>query len=158
MENGNTPEQALKLARESLYDYGSLTKFEREWLSKGLLFYTFWSRNMWQTGMNVLNDLTRLGNSRLAKAYRVQQATTSSETNYDPDYSTTKLGRFLLSNDQYSLKGAGIPQEEAVIYENEIKAGGILLAVPSRGDTNMITDILTKHGAHQIRTINVTDY
>ncbi len=114
MENGNTPEQALKLARESLYDYGSLSKFEREWLSKGLLFYTFWSRNMWQTGMNVLNDLTRPGNSRLAKAYRVQQATTSSETNYDPDYSTTKLGRFLLSNNQYSLKGAGIPQEEAL--------------------------------------------
>lgn len=56
------------------------------------------------------------------------------------------------------LVGLGIPQEEAVIYENEIKAGGILLAVPSRGDTNMITDILTKHGAHQIRTINVTDY
>ena len=114
MENGSTPEQALKLARESLYDYGSLTKFERKWLSKGLLFYTFWSRNLLQTGINVLNDLTRPGHSRLAKAYRVQQALTSSEPNYDADYSTTKLGRFILDNPQYSLKGPGIPQEEAL--------------------------------------------
>lgn len=56
------------------------------------------------------------------------------------------------------LVGLGIPEEEAVIYENEIKAGGILLAIPSRGDTNLISDILSKHGAHQIRTINVTEY
>lgn len=56
------------------------------------------------------------------------------------------------------LVGLGIPQEEAVIYEEEIKAGGILLAVPSRGDTAMITDILTKHGAHQVRTIHVANY
>jgi hypothetical protein len=114
MDEGRTVEESLKLARESLYDYGSLSKFEREWLSKGLLFYTFWSRNMWQTGMNVLNDLTRPGNSRLAKAYRVQQATTSSEPNYDADYTTTKLGRFILGNSDYSLKSSGIPQEEAL--------------------------------------------
>ena len=64
--------------------------------------------------MNVLNDITCPGNSRLAKDYRVQQATTSSEPNYDADYTTTKLGRFALGNTDYVLKSSGIPQEEAL--------------------------------------------
>lgn len=128
MDEGRTVEESLKLARESLYDYGSLSKFEREWLSKGLLFYTFWSRNMLQTGMNILNDLTRPGNSRLAKAYRVQQATTPSEPNYDADYTTTKLGRFALGNNDYTLKSSGIPQEEAL---SEL-VGYLSTVVPAR--------------------------
>lgn len=57
-----------------------------------------------------------------------------------------------------SLVGLGIPQEEAVIYEEEIKAGGILLAVPTRGNSSKVSDILTNHGAHQVRSITVADY
>ena len=51
------------------------------------------------------------------------------------------------------LVGLGIPKEEAVIYEEEIKAGGILLAVPSHGDSQMIMDLLKEKGATQIRSL-----
>lgn len=52
------------------------------------------------------------------------------------------------------LVGLGVPKETAEEYEKEIKAGGILLAVPTReGDRDNPLDILQKHGASNLRVV-----
>ncbi|MBI3485346.1 DUF1269 domain-containing protein [Candidatus Daviesbacteria bacterium] len=54
-----------------------------------------------------------------------------------------------------ALTGLGIPDEDARIYEDRIKAGGVLIAVPTTlADTIDAEDILERNGAEQIRTLN----
>ncbi len=53
-----------------------------------------------------------------------------------------------------SLVGLGVPTETAKEYENRIREGGILLAVPMRQDNQQqVEDIYAKNGASNVRTI-----
>lgn len=57
-----------------------------------------------------------------------------------------------------ALLGLGVPEEDARIYEERIKEGGILIAIPSRtGDEARAMDILEDTGADQVRAITTTD-
>lgn len=51
-----------------------------------------------------------------------------------------------------ALIGAGIPEHEAKIYENEIKEGGILLAVKpeNRDQRNQVKSIFEKADAYNL--------
>jgi hypothetical protein len=52
------------------------------------------------------------------------------------------------------LVGIGIPEDDARIYEQHIKEGGILVLVPARlGEEDDVRAIFSSHGAEQIRTI-----
>lgn len=52
------------------------------------------------------------------------------------------------------LVGIGISEDDARIYEQHIKEGGILVLVPARlGEENEIREIFSTHGATQIRII-----
>jgi hypothetical protein len=53
-----------------------------------------------------------------------------------------------------ALAGLGVPKQEAQVYEDLIREGAILLAVPSGTQENRVTSILESHGAEQIRTVN----
>jgi uncharacterized membrane protein len=54
-----------------------------------------------------------------------------------------------------ALVGLGIPEEEARVYEDHIRAGGILLAVPVReGTTREARAILADNHADKIRTLS----
>lgn len=54
-----------------------------------------------------------------------------------------------------ALIGLGVPEEDARFYEDRIKEGGILLAVPTRrGREDEIADALDAFGADQVRTID----
>ncbi len=54
-----------------------------------------------------------------------------------------------------ALVGLGVPEEEAHVYEDRVKAGGILLAVPvQQGSKREARAILDDHGAESIRNIN----
>jgi uncharacterized membrane protein len=56
------------------------------------------------------------------------------------------------------LIGLGIPEEEAKYYEDRIKEGGILVAIPMRfEDRDEAKAILEEHGAEMIRVIDMTD-
>lgn len=56
-----------------------------------------------------------------------------------------------------ALTGLGVPDRDARIYEESIKSGGVLIAVPSEGrDANDAMDVMDKYGAQQVRTINTT--
>jgi hypothetical protein len=56
-----------------------------------------------------------------------------------------------------ALIGLGIPEDTAKVYEDSIKSGGILLAVPSSAgnSTRASMEILEAHGAQQLTTVNV---
>lgn len=54
------------------------------------------------------------------------------------------------------LVGLGMPEQVAREYEESVKDGGVVLAVPvddDRGQTNEVTDIFTTNGANQVKTI-----
>jgi uncharacterized membrane protein len=55
-----------------------------------------------------------------------------------------------------ALVGLGVPEEEARVYEERVREGGILLAVPVReGTTREARMILEDNGADKIRTVNI---
>ncbi len=57
-----------------------------------------------------------------------------------------------------SLMGLGIPEDEARVYEDRIKEGAILVAVPAReGNVSEAMNILEDFGADQVRSIDVSD-
>lgn len=57
-----------------------------------------------------------------------------------------------------SLVGIGVPEEDARIYEERVKAGAILVAVPAMSHENReASAILREHGAEQVKTIDMKD-
>jgi uncharacterized membrane protein len=53
-----------------------------------------------------------------------------------------------------ALVGLGIPEETAKQYEEEIKAGGVLLAVPEFAGSRS-REIMEEHGAGNVRSVNI---
>lgn len=55
------------------------------------------------------------------------------------------------------LVGLGVPEEEARVYENQVRSGAILLAVPTRSDEDDEAEsILEDNGAEKIRAVSMT--
>lgn len=55
-----------------------------------------------------------------------------------------------------ALTSLGVPRERAIEYERKIKEGAVLLAVPVSSDQEQeAKDILDKHGAEDIQTIDL---
>lgn len=54
-----------------------------------------------------------------------------------------------------ALVSIGIPEEEAVVYEERLKEGAVILAVPTTDvfDDNQVREVLEMAGADQIRTV-----
>ncbi len=56
-----------------------------------------------------------------------------------------------------ALTSLGVPEEDARLYEERLKAGGILVMVPARSDdTADVSTILEDNEADQVRTVNMT--
>lgn len=54
-----------------------------------------------------------------------------------------------------ALMGLGIPEDQAKEYEESIREGAILLAIPATSSNqNIVYEIIESHGADQIRTIS----
>ncbi|MBP7966856.1 low temperature-induced protein [Candidatus Woesebacteria bacterium] len=57
-----------------------------------------------------------------------------------------------------ALTGLGIPAEEAKVYEDEIRGGGVLLVVPARENrVDEVIDIYEGCNAHSIRQIDLPE-
>jgi len=61
VEQGSDFEQAALRAREALYDYGTLTDFDRQMAKKGLVFWAFHRKNMDAFLRQVVDNPHRLG-------------------------------------------------------------------------------------------------
>ncbi len=58
-----------------------------------------------------------------------------------------------------ALTGLGVPDNEARVYEESIKSGGVLVAVPAQGtQTEEAMRVMDKFGAQQVRTISTTTH
>lgn len=57
-----------------------------------------------------------------------------------------------------ALVNLGVPEEDARIYEEQVKKGAILVAVPARqGEHREASAILRENGAEQVKTIDMRD-
>lgn len=57
-----------------------------------------------------------------------------------------------------ALVGLGVPEEEAQVYEQRVKEGAVLIAVPTASDNNVdVRSIIESHGAEQTRVVENTD-
>jgi hypothetical protein len=57
-----------------------------------------------------------------------------------------------------ALVGIGVPEDDARIYEERVKAGAILVAVPAMSNEQReASAILREHGAEQVKTIDMKD-
>lgn len=57
-----------------------------------------------------------------------------------------------------ALIGLGVPEEDARIYEDRVKEGGILVAVPTRGgNVGEVRTILEDNGADRVRTFSMEE-
>ncbi len=55
------------------------------------------------------------------------------------------------------LIGLGVPEEDAQVYEDTVRRGGVLLAVPvDKSRTQTVQDIMTNYHADKIRVIEVS--
>lgn len=52
-----------------------------------------------------------------------------------------------------ALVGLGIPEEDARVYEERIKQGAMLIAVPTRGNDEEVREVLENRRADQIRSL-----
>jgi hypothetical protein len=119
LENGLTPDMAGKLARNVLFNYDSISKIERNWLARYMVFYSFQRLAFTETMKalvrnpdGALNNIARL--VRLQQAQKREAQTLS----FEPDYAVSRLWSYELASTPsgvpiYSL-GPDIPQLKAV--------------------------------------------
>lgn len=56
-----------------------------------------------------------------------------------------------------ALTELGLPEADARVYEEQIKEGGILVAVTARnGEENLVEEIYTENNAHDVKSVSTT--
>lgn len=110
LESGETEQTAVRLARESLFDYGSVSKFERDYLNNIIWFWTF-RRNAYANALrNIFTNPARFKNKYLARKYFDYDREESPNTK---EYAETRIGRKVFEQteflERYSLNGPSDP-------------------------------------------------
>lgn len=115
LRNGETEANALLLARESLFDYGNLSAFEKQYINKVMWFWTFRRNSYRQVMKSFLTNPERLKNSYLANGYL--REVDRDYTHDTVDYAKSRPFLALIDNEEskqrYSLYGPAIPQLQA---------------------------------------------
>lgn len=137
IDAGKSIDEATTLARTALFDYGSLSNFERNTVARFIWFYTFWSRNLLKTFENILSNP-----ARLTAPFRMKQTIDrSQDLDYDPTYAQNNVFRQLIQDKEagirYSLVGPAIPQMQALT--DLIDYSGLFAAMAGFGSEADIT-------------------
>jgi len=115
LRNGETEANALLLARESLFDYGNLSAFEKTYINKVMWFWTFRRNSYRQVMKSFLTNPERMKNSYLANNYFREMD--RDYTHDTVDYAKSRPFMALIDNKEskqrYSIYGPGIPQLQA---------------------------------------------
>lgn len=120
LKDGRPVEEAVVLARESLFDYGNLTDFERNYIGKAIWFWTFRRNNYRAMMRNVLSNPARLSslaaiNNASSEPTPDNGATTFLATQH---YAENSPMWRLVSDEEtqlrYALTGPSIPAVQAV--------------------------------------------
>jgi hypothetical protein len=115
LAEGLPEDQALILARESLFDYNNLTRVEKEYISKMFWFWTF-RRNAYRNVVkSFLTNPTRFKNTYLANGYLEEMDRDNNIAT--KDYVETRPFIHLVDDKEnkqrFGLYGPGIPQLQA---------------------------------------------
>jgi hypothetical protein len=115
LEDGASEQNAIKLARESLFDYNQLTAFEKKYVNNIIWFWTFEKSALSNTLRNFFENPARLKNVYLTKKYFDYDRENSPATK---EYAETRLGRMIFEDKEllqrYSLNGPSVPLLEGV--------------------------------------------
>ena len=117
LRRGESEANAIKLARESLFDYNNLTKFERDVIMKGIWIYSFRAQSFRTLISNITNNPTRL-----AQQYKlVRGLPDDEEESYTPFMTKYKTSKVMMGiyNDtdtrlRYAIYGPDVPMIDAM--------------------------------------------
>lgn len=115
LKEGRSEADAIKLAREALFDYGNLTSFEKNYINKLFWFWTFRRNSYRQVMKSLLTNPARIKNAYIANGYFPE---IDREYNIaTKDYAATRPFIYLVSDkankQRYGLYGPSIPQLDA---------------------------------------------
>jgi hypothetical protein len=115
LAEGLTEDQALTLARESLFDYGNLTKIEKQYISKIFWFWTFRRNSYRNVVKSFLTNPTRFKNTYLANGYLKEMDRDNNIAT--KEYAEARPFIHLVDDKEnkqrFGLYGPGIPQLQA---------------------------------------------
>jgi hypothetical protein len=116
LQEGASEADAVRLAREAMYDYNNLTKFERDIIMKGIWIYAFRAQSYRRVLSNAINNPTRL-----LQSYKLVKGVNSEEDEpYRPFMSRYKNSKMFLgiyddtdTRTRYALYGPDVPVIDA---------------------------------------------
>ena len=116
LKTGMAEEQALKLARESLFDYGNLTAIEKGFFARVFWFWTF-RRNSYRAVLkSILTNPERLKNTALANGFIAEMDRDNNIAT--ADYAATRPFIHMIDDPEnkqrFALYGPGIPALSAM--------------------------------------------
>jgi len=117
LRDGVTEADAIRKARESLFDYNNLTKFERDVVMKGVWIYSFRAQSFRVLLSNILNNPTRL-----AQQYKlVRGLPADEEESYTPFMTKYKNSKVMMgiyedpeTRLRFALYGPDVPLIDAM--------------------------------------------
>ena len=150
LKNGDSEADAMKLAREALFDYGNLSSIERATVAKVFWFWSFRRNSYRMVIKNFLTNPTRMKNVYQANGYLEE---VDREYNYNTrDYAESRPFIFLVDDQKnkqrYGLYGPSIPQLDATSQMLDHLA----LGMPLLNDSLTGYEALTKIGSMAIDT------
>ena len=115
LREGRSEADAIRLAREALFDYGNLSSIEKKYISKLFWFWAFRRNAYRQVGKSFLTNPARIKNAYIANGYFPE---IDREYNIaTKDYAATRPFIYLVNDkankQRYGLYGPSIPQLDA---------------------------------------------
>jgi len=134
LREGRTLDEAVQLAKRSLFDYSDMTEGERLLSTYAFIFYAF-NRQNFITLLRSFGDFDKLKRyERLLKVDRGLEAfaetATGEEFNKDaffPDYTIprTMLGKIKSTDADYYLAGSPIPAKDSMVMAANLMSGNL---------------------------------
>lgn len=125
LDEGRSIEEATALARRAMFDYGDMTKFERDYILKATVFYSFTRQN---TAQLMKNMLSPAGWQRIAFGLKSERDFEDvmgyvhnfgdQDDTWSPDYTLTRpiMRKMELENKDLAFLGPSIPANEAIVF------------------------------------------
>jgi len=115
LKAGKSKDEAVKLARAALFDYGSLSDVERRTISRIVWFYSFWSRNIGSTLKNMIQNPQRFAlTARLTADANPRDMFSKYEQNPAFAFLSSDIEDEESDNKGYYLSGPDVPIKDAL--------------------------------------------
>ena len=132
LKKGATEADALRLAREALFDYGNLSSFEKNVIQKVLWFWTFRRNNLLTFSKNMIQNPERIKNTYLVT--KLLEGDNESHV-ATKEYAESRMFVKLIEDEElkqrYSIYGPSIPLLEGMAEMLDYLSIGVLLLNPS---------------------------